>query len=160
MSWSDAVVAAVVGAIVGGILTVVGGFLGVLWVRKRDEADADKRFVAAVTIVLDELGVNEINIKHLVGQSVGQLEVYDSAYRSVELILANRLPTDDRRLVAEAYAPLRSRWAGEVRASSMDWVALKAAEVIQPNKEALGAALKKIEAARLALPKYIRPGQY
>jgi hypothetical protein len=104
---------ALAGAIVGGVLTGVAGFLGVLYVRGKDKDDEHTRFLGAVKVVLDELAANETNMAALLGQAIGRLEVYDSTYRGVELLLANYIRRDDRRLLAQAYAPVRSLWAAE-----------------------------------------------
>ncbi len=100
-------------AVVGGVLTGVGGFLGIRYVQGRSDKEAEQRFRGALLIVLDELGVNEINIENLIGQTFGPAEFYDQTYRSVELILATRLRTVDRQLLAATYAPLRARWTNE-----------------------------------------------
>jgi hypothetical protein len=147
---------ALVGAIVGGILTGLGAFGGILYVRSQDERAAKKRFVAAVLIVLDELGVNEVNIENLIRQTFGPPEFYDATYRSVELVLATRLRPADRQLLAEAYAPLRARWAAEDPAATpSDQVVLRQMNVIAPDRERLGRALEKIRAARRALATYV-----
>jgi hypothetical protein len=53
MTWSppESFVDALVGAIVGGVLTGVAGFLGILYVRGKDKGDEHTRFLAAVTVV-------------------------------------------------------------------------------------------------------------
>ncbi len=47
---------ALAGAIVGGVLTGVAGFLGILYVRGKDRDDDHTRFLAAVKVVLTSLG--------------------------------------------------------------------------------------------------------
>lgn len=83
---------ALAGAIVGGGLTGMAGFLGILYVRDKDRDVEHTRFLGAVKVVLDELGANETNIAGLLGQAFGRLEVYDSTYRSVELCEHERHP--------------------------------------------------------------------
>jgi hypothetical protein len=152
---------ALAGAIVGGVLTGVAGFLGILYVRGKDRSDEHTRFLAAVRVVLDELAANETNIAALVGQAFGRFEVYDSTYRSVELLLANYVRRDDRRLLAEAYAPARALWAAEEPTESpMNRVGLKSAGMIVPNQARLKAAVEKISEARKALAEYLPAGGY
>jgi hypothetical protein len=152
---------ALAGAIVGGILTGAAGFLGILYVRAKERDNEHTRFLAAVRVVLDELGANETNIAALTGQAFGRFEVYDSTYRGVELLLANYMRRDDRRLLAEAYAPARALWAAEEpTASPVDRVGLKNVGMIVPNQARLTAALEKIKDARRALAEYLPAGGY
>jgi hypothetical protein len=163
MTWSppESFVDALVGAIVGGVLTGVAGFLGILYVRGKDKGDEHTRFLAAVTVVLDELGANETNIAALIGQAFGRFEVYDTTYRSVELLLANYVRRDDRRLLAEAYAPARSLWAAEEPTTSpVNRVGLKNVGMIVPNQARLTAAVEKITQARRALAEYLPADDY
>jgi hypothetical protein len=157
----ESFVDALAGAIVGGILTGVAGFLGILYVRGKERADEHTRFLSAVRVVLDELAANEINIAALVGQAFGRLEVYDTTYRGVELLLANYVRRDDRRLLAEAYAPARSVWAAEEpTTTASDRMGLQAAGMIVPNRARLTAAVEKISEARQALAQYLPAGRY
>jgi hypothetical protein len=149
---------ALAGAIVGGVLTGVAGFLGM---RGKDRDDEHTRFLAAVKVVLDELGANETNIAALIGQPFGRFEVYDTTYRGVELLLANYMRRDDRRLIAQAYAPVRSLWAAEeLTESPMNRVGLKSAGMIVPNQARLKVAVEKIKEARKALGQYVPEGDY
>lgn len=87
--------------------------------------------------------------------------MYDTTYRSVELLLANYVRRDDRRLIAEAYAPARALWAAEEPTTSpMDRVGLKSAGMIVPNQARLKAAVQKIREARKALAEYLPAGGY
>jgi hypothetical protein len=152
---------ALAGAIVGGVLTGVAGFLGILYVRDKERGDEHTRFLAAVRVVLDELGANETNIAALIGQAFGRFEVYDSTYRSVELLLANNVRRDDRRLLAQAYAPARALWAAEEPTTSpVNRVGLKNVGMIVPNQARLTAALEKIKEARKVLAEYLPEGGY
>jgi len=148
-----------VDVVVGGLIAAIGGFLAVLFVRWRDRVAEEQRFKAAVLIVLDELGANEVNIEHLIGKPFGPAEFYDETYRSVELVLASRLKPSDRQLLAEAYAPLRAQWRTEQEGSPVDRAAMKKLGWIMPNKEALEAALVKVKAARTTLARYVPQSQ-
>jgi hypothetical protein len=146
--------------IVGGLIAAIGGFLAILFVRWRDGIDAQSRFKAAVLITLDELGANEVNIEHLIGKAFGPAEFQDETYRTMELTLATRLRPADRQLLAEAYAPTRSRWAAEQQGGSViDRTAMQKLDWIIPNQESLPAALAKIKSARIALAKYVPADQ-
>ncbi len=163
MTWPppEGFIDALVGAVVGGVLTGVGGFLGIRYVQGRSDKEAEQRFRGALLIVLDELGVNEINIENLIGQTFGPAEFYDQTYRSVELILATRLRTVDRQLLAATYAPLRARWTNEdPGATASDRVVLRQMNVIAPDRERLERALENIRAARVALASYIEPAAH
>ena len=163
MTWPppESFVDALAGAIVGGVLTGVAGFLGIRYVREKEKADEHTRFLAAVRVVLDELGTNESNIAALIGQAFGRFEVYDTTYRSVELLLANYMRRDDRRLLAEAYAPARAFWAAEEPTTSpANRVGLKNVGMIVPNQARLTAAVGKMKQARGALAEYLPPGGY
>jgi len=157
----ESFVDALAGALVGGVLTGIAGFLGILYVRGKDKADEHIRFLGAVRVVLDELGANEVNIEALIGQPFGRFEVYDTTYRSVELLLANYVRRDDRRRLAEAYAPARSQWAAEEPTTSpVSRVGLKNVGMIVPNQALLTAAVQKIREARTALEEYLPAGGY
>ena len=146
MTWPFA--QSTIDVIVGGLVAAVGGFLAVLWVRWRDDVAEDARFKAAVLVVLDELGANEVNLENLVGKLFGPLELHDATFRSVELILTARLSAVDRKLLAEAYAPVRSRWAAESQGgSAADSATLRQMNLIEPNQARLSAALAKIKSA-------------
>lgn len=86
MTWPppESFVDALAGGIVGGILTALAGLLGLRYQRAKEKADEHTRFLAAVRVVLDELGANEVNLVGLTGQAFGRLEVYDATYRSVD----------------------------------------------------------------------------
>jgi hypothetical protein len=143
--------------IVGGLVAAIGGFLAILYVRWRDGVEAESRFKAAVLVTLDELGANEVNIEHLIGKPFGPAEFYDQTYRAMELVMATRLRPADRQLLAEAYAPTRSRWAAEQQGGSViDRTAMQKLNWIIPNQESLPAALAKIKSARIALAKYVQ----
>ena len=143
--------------IVGGLVAAIGGFLAILYVRWRDGVEAESRFKAAVLVTLDELGANEVNIEHLIGKPFGPVEFYDQTYRAMELTMATRLRPADRQLLADAYAPTRSRWAAEQQGGSViDRTAMQKLNWIIPNQDSLPAALAKIKSARIALAKYVQ----
>lgn len=58
MTWPppESFVDALAGAIVGGVLTGLAGLLGLRYQRGKDKADEHTRLLAAVRVVLDELG--------------------------------------------------------------------------------------------------------
>ena len=163
MTWPppESFVDALAGAIVGGILTALAGLLGLRYQRAKEKADEHTRFLAAVRVVLDELRANEVNLVGLIGQAFGRLEVYDATYRSVELLLANYVKNDDRRLLAEAYELARTQWAAEEPTTSRaNRVGLKNAGMIVPNQARIETALDKIREARTVLAKYLQAGVY
>jgi len=145
-----------VDVVVGGLIAGLGGFLAVVWVRWRDSVAEDRRFQAAVLTVLDELKANEVNIEHLLAaDGLTTFELHDSTFRSVELLLASHLGPADRNSVADAYAPLRSRWSTEKEVSSADWVMLQATSGLIPDKDRLKLAAMKMSLARAALAEYV-----
>jgi MFS family permease len=100
--------------VIGGAMTLVGGFLGTQFWRWRDhsreERKAKAQLVGAINIVLSELAANRVILKRAVAnqQTVGELRVSDDAYRQVELLLAERLPATAGLTVFQAYAPIRA----------------------------------------------------
>lgn len=146
-------------ALYGALLsTALAGWTVYTWVtvRRKDAEAAEQRFQAAVVVVLDELGANEVNIEHLIHARIGEQELHDSTYRSVELVLATRLEPEHRQLLAEAYAPARSRWVAEDKTTTAaDIMALKGAGLSAFDAGPLNAALEKVRAARAALATYV-----
>jgi hypothetical protein len=127
-----------------------------LTIRRKDAEAAEERFQAAVLIVLDELGANEVNIEHMIHERIGHLEVYDATYRSGEVVLATRLKPEHRQLLAEAYAPTRSQWVAEDQTvTPADRMGLRAGGMSAFDVGPLTAALEKIRAARSALASYV-----
>ena len=61
-----------IGTVVGGVLSVLGGFFATLWIRSRDNAAvqrrADDEFQAATVVVVDEMNANiatlEVTLQH------------------------------------------------------------------------------------------------
>ena len=106
--------AQLVATLIGGALTLVGGFAGTLFWRWRDhsreEHKSKTQLVGAINIVLSELAANRVILKRAVEnqQTVGELRVSDDSYRQVELLLAERLPPTAGLTVFQAYAPIRA----------------------------------------------------
>jgi len=147
---------ALAGAITGGVLAALGGFLGILYVQSRGKKEADAQYQAALLVVLDELAANEANIEHLLTVPFGPDEFYDTSYRSVELILARRLDPPDRQLLAQAYEVNRSRWRAEDPSESpINRIPLRQLGMIVPNHNVLKEALAHLKAARVALTRYV-----
>ena len=68
-------------ALYGALLsTALAGWTVYTWVtvRRKDAEAAEQRFQAAVVVVLDELGANEVNIEHLIHARIGEQELHDS----------------------------------------------------------------------------------
>jgi len=109
---------AVLGALAGGLLAVVGGYLATRHIRRlhlrraNDQAIRDYR--AAVVIVHDELYTNRTVANNLAQgdhfvTDPSSIGLSDAAYLSVALALVSRLPEDTRNAVANAYADIHAR---------------------------------------------------
>jgi hypothetical protein len=103
-----------VATLVGGGLTLIGGFAGTLFWRWRDGRQEDRKstrhLVGAINLVLAELAANHTVLERAVdhSQTGGRLHVLDHAYRQVELELAERLPATVGQRLFDAYAPMRA----------------------------------------------------
>jgi hypothetical protein len=107
----DTFIAAVVGAIVGGIFAIVGGYLAAHYTieqeKKAREQDQFEDFVAAVRVVRYELAANTATLDSYL-QLGGQLvhELHDSQFRAVQLVIARRLPEALRVQLIHTYGML------------------------------------------------------
>jgi len=112
------------GILLGGILTVIGGFAGTAYLRWRDVTREKERthsdLVAAERIVIHELSQNWSFLKNMIGGEIPPTDLTESSYRSVELVIARHLPKDVRSVVSRTYsfvAPANSI-IGKIRATS------------------------------------------
>lgn len=137
---------ALVGAIVGGVLAIVGGVLAAWYTTKREkdakEADAFEDYVAAVRVVRWELASNTATLDTYLqfgGQLVHDLD--DSQFRAVQLALARRLPDKLRVLVVHAYHMIPFA-TGNIQfiASNASSNATQAQQVIQGVRDDLASA--------------------
>ena len=97
-----------IGTVVGGVLSVLGGFFATLWIRSRDNAAvqrrADDEFQAATVVVVDEMNANIATLEVTLHHDQNSIpELHDSVYRDRQLVLALRLPPDVRSALADAY---------------------------------------------------------
>src|SRR5437660_526231 len=96
--------------LLGGALTIVGGFLATLLIRwlddRREERRADREFRAAAILVDDELAANLGMLKAAVnsGSTDFAPELQSEVYRAHQLALTLGLPPDVRTSVATAYS--------------------------------------------------------
>ena len=112
------------GILLGGILTVIGGFAGTAYLRWRDVTREKERthseLVAAERIVIHELSQNWSFLKNMIGGELPPTDLTESSYRSVELVIARYLRKDVRSVVSSAYsfvAPANSI-IGKIHATS------------------------------------------
>lgn len=96
--------------VLGGALSVLGGFVGTWFIRWRDGVrDARRRrdkLIAAIRVVRYELSSNAAGIASLISNISGMLlpiDVRDRNYREVQFVLARELPQTLREQVARAY---------------------------------------------------------
>ena len=99
---------ALIGAIVGGIFAIVGGYLAARYTINQEknakEQDQFEDFVAAVRVVRVELASNTATLDsylELGGQLVHDL--VDDQFRKVQLLLFRRLPEPLRVELVKAY---------------------------------------------------------
>jgi hypothetical protein len=130
----------VLGAIIGGVFAIVGGFLAARYAADRDkearEAEQLEDFAAAVRVVRYELAANSATLASYLqfgGKLVHDME--DEQFRKVQLVLARRLPGPLRVQVVHAYRMLPFA-AGNVQfiASATPSNIAKAKAVIQSVK--------------------------
>jgi hypothetical protein len=148
------------GTLVGGALTLIGGFAATLFWRWRDGRREDRKskrqLAGAINIVLAELAANHAIIERAVEheQAAGELRVADHSYRQVELVLAERLPATVGQWLFEAYAPIRAgdlyrRWwyisapLPGMQEPSSNSIDLAECARLLPVLEAAGAALRQ-----------------
>jgi hypothetical protein len=102
----DAGTAALVGALTGGLLTVIGGLLATLWLARleqgREERSARARHATAVRIVFLELQSNGVALINL-ARGVKSHPMSTAAYLSVAPDLYAFLPADLAADVSFAY---------------------------------------------------------
>ncbi|HKV32667.1 MAG TPA: hypothetical protein VJT14_16805 [Candidatus Dormibacteraeota bacterium] len=108
LAFWDGVIGAVIGAFVGGLLTVVGGYFATRRIRSLDNQAAERRageeFWAAALVVIDEMNANIATLEVTLQHDQNSIpELHDSVYREQQLVLALRLPVDVRSALAEAY---------------------------------------------------------
>ncbi len=106
-----AIIGGLVGAVVGGILAIVGGYLAARYTteqeKKAKQQDQFEDFVAAVRVVRYELAANTATHDSYL-QFGGQLvhELDDSQFRAVQLVIARRLPEALRVQLIHGYGML------------------------------------------------------
>jgi hypothetical protein len=97
--------------LLGGGLTVVGGFLGTAYLRwrdiRRENREVRDQLIAAIRIVRHELTRNGSYLHSvIVMQAPPTIDLTESNYRSVQLVLARHLPGTVRSAVAFSYTVL------------------------------------------------------
>lgn len=103
-----AILGGLAGAVVGGILAIVGGYLAARYTidqeRRAKEQEQFEDFVAAVRVVRVELASNTATLDSYL-QLGGQLvhELGDDQFRKVQLLLFRRLPEQLRVELVKAY---------------------------------------------------------
>lgn len=141
-----AIIGGLVGAVVGGILAIVGGFLAARYTteheKKAKQQDQFEDFVAAVRVVRYELAANTATLDSYLqfgGQLVHELE--DSQFRAVQLVIARRLPEALRVQLIHAYNMLAFA-TGNVQfiASAKSANPAKAKAVVQSVRDDLANA--------------------
>jgi len=104
----DAVTAIVVGALLGGVLTVIGGLLATMWLARREDKREEKRqhqrHVTAVRIVVLEL---KHNVAALIMRATGgRAEMSSAGISSLAADFYALVPDDLASDVAWAYSVL------------------------------------------------------
>jgi len=102
--------AALGSTLLGGGLTIVGGFAATIFIRwlddRREDRREDRQFRAAAVLVDDEMKANLSMLQASVNNRSTDYapELQSEAYQSHRLILALRLPRDVQASVARAYS--------------------------------------------------------
>jgi hypothetical protein len=136
---------ALIGAIVGGIFALVGGYLAARYTvgheKKNKEADQAEDFAAAVRVVRYELAANTATLDSYLqfgGKLVHDLE--DEQFRAVQLVIARRLPENLRVQLIHAYNMIPFALGNiDVLATSTSSDPVKARKVIEDVREELAA---------------------
>lgn len=96
--------------LLGGALTLIGGFGGVMlahyWSDRADDKRAKRELLGAINTVLWELAYNANVLNAAAGHGLGEIPVAFTAYRKVELILHQTLAESTLEALHWAYAPL------------------------------------------------------
>lgn len=109
---------AVLGAIVGGLMASIGGYIATRRIRRLDieraEDQAVRDYQAAVVIVNRELYANRAVAQNLTQAAhfvtdPSAIGLSDASYLLVEHSLVNRLPPGTSNAVGNAYAEIRAR---------------------------------------------------
>jgi hypothetical protein len=107
----------ILGSVIGGACTLVGGFGGAWWLgRSERQADAERQaererldVTGAITITEYELIENVAWLKGRLLQAASgrPVPLSNAAYRSVQLLLARSLPGDTSTRLAKAYSMIQ-----------------------------------------------------
>ena len=145
--------------LLGGGLTVVGGFLGALLLRWLDrqavERRAEQEYHAAAALVSDELAANIETLKVTLGHDPDSIpELENAVYRDRQLILAQRLPPDVREALGAAYIYVQTPRVFRLRSRTIQSGFVgPPQEWDTPNLEHIKACYEKtVEAHRLLEP--------
>jgi len=103
-----------IGAIVGGVIAVVGGFGGAWFIRWRDDSRADRdreeKRMGTINVLLSELAENHTNLQlRIEAAQRTRMEVHDQAFREAQAFLALEVRPTTWEAVYKAYAQLRSQ---------------------------------------------------
>jgi hypothetical protein len=104
------ILAAIIGALIGGILTFAGSFVSSWWLGRTERGARREQerldLIGAITIVEYELVENVawLQSKLLHPGGARPVPLSNVAYRSVQLLLARRLPAQLSTQVARTYA--------------------------------------------------------
>jgi hypothetical protein len=152
---------ALVGAIVGGLLAIIGGYLAARYTvrqeKKNKDVDQAEDFAAAVRVVRYELAANTATLDSYLefgGKLVHDLE--DEQFRTVQLVIARRLPENLRVQLIHAYNMIPFA-VGNIEAlaagtSSDTAKARKVIEDVRAELAAMGVALADYLANTLKVP--------
>ena len=108
----DGLLGAIIGALIGGTLTVVGGYLAASYTlgqeKKSKQQDALEDLAAATRVVRYELATNATTIDGWLQRGQGKLthDLVDTQFKSVQLLMARRLPQKLRIQLVHAYTML------------------------------------------------------
>jgi hypothetical protein len=150
-----------IGALLGGLLTVVGGFLATMWqakqeearsrlVREREEDEQADALVAAIRIVRYELAADAASLASFLKYARLPRPLTDASFRSVQLVIARRLNPELRLEVVKAFnmLPIGMDAAMELSQVAMDkWP--------HEQREAIELVVKDLDDAGLALRKHL-----
>jgi hypothetical protein len=146
-----------IATLVGGTLTLVGGFAATVFWRwndlRREERKSKGQLAGAINIVIAELAANHVILERAIASNtgIGQLRVSDNAYSQVELLLAEQLEARAGQALFRAYAPIRAgdlyrEWFRNYELSRIE-IDLDECRRLAPVVETAAAELRRVRDA-------------
>ena len=143
-----------IGAVLGGLLTVIGGFLATRWQAKQEEGRAQQQredeLIAAIRIVRYELAADAASLASFLKYAQLPQALTDTSFRSVQLVIARRLNPKLRVEVVNAFNMLQ---IGVDAATNLGRIAID--DWPHEQRETIESVVKDLDRAGLALRNHL-----